>query len=181
MSFRATWSPSSVSRRPTASSRPSTRLTAENGRTGRVLNSLFLVKQPQCRIGNVVEAGIVERHAASRYPKGLSSIGVLEEKAEGRKKTFTHPGPIAILTSDSHEFDLYGLVNPGLPRPSPPPSHLAPLLALDPGGGSRDPALAPPKTGTGGLPHRHRDRRSSRRVGYGADTILRSCRQPGSP
>jgi len=66
-----------------------------------------LFEQPYCRIANVVEAGIVERQAASRYLKALSSMGVLRERAVGREKLFLHPRLLALLTSDTHEFDSY--------------------------------------------------------------------------
>jgi len=66
-----------------------------------------LFEQPYCRIANVVEAGIVERQAASRYLKALGSIGVLRESAVGREKLFIHPRLLALLTSDTHEVDPY--------------------------------------------------------------------------
>jgi Fic family protein len=66
-----------------------------------------LFEQPYCRIGNLVEAQIVGRQAASRYLKELSSIGVLIENAAGREKLFTHPRLLELLTSETHEFDLY--------------------------------------------------------------------------
>lgn len=66
-----------------------------------------LFEQPYCRIANLVEAEIVERQAASRYLKELSSIGVLIEEEVGREKLFTHPRLLALLTSDTHEIARY--------------------------------------------------------------------------
>lgn len=67
-----------------------------------------LFEQPCCRIGNVVDAGIVERQAASRYLKSLSGIGVLEERQMGRDKLFVHPRLLDLLTSERHEFSPLG-------------------------------------------------------------------------
>jgi Fic family protein len=67
----------------------------------------ILFEQPYCRISNLVEAEIVGRQAASRYLKVLSSIGVLVERAVGREKLFTHPKLLALLNSETHEFDRY--------------------------------------------------------------------------
>jgi len=66
-----------------------------------------LFEQPYCRIANVVEAGIVERQAASRYLKALADIGVLRDQARGREKLFVHPKLLALLTSDSHSVKPY--------------------------------------------------------------------------
>lgn len=67
----------------------------------------LIFEQPYCRIANVVEAGIVERQAASRYLKSLDSIGVLRERKVGREKLFTHARLPALLTSETHEFEPY--------------------------------------------------------------------------
>jgi Fic family protein len=67
----------------------------------------ILFEQPYCRIANLVEAGIVGRQAASRYLKGLTSIGVLVEQAVGREKLFTHPRLLALLTSDAPPEDKW--------------------------------------------------------------------------
>jgi Fic family protein len=64
-------------------------------------------EQPYCRIGNVVDAGIVGRQAASRYLKALASIGVLRERAVGREKLFIHTKLLALLTSETHEVESY--------------------------------------------------------------------------
>lgn len=67
-----------------------------------------IFEQPYCRITNLVEAGIVERQAASRYLKALVSIGVLQEQAMGREKLFVHPTLLGLLTTDSNTFAPYG-------------------------------------------------------------------------
>ena len=64
-------------------------------------------EQPYSRIANVVEAGIVGRQAASRYLKALTSIGVLREQTAGREKLFIHGRLLALLASDTHEWDSY--------------------------------------------------------------------------
>ena len=67
-----------------------------------------LFQQPYCRIANVVDAGIVERQAASRYLKALVEIGVLREETLGREKLFVHEKLLALLTSEEHGWDRYG-------------------------------------------------------------------------
>ncbi len=54
--------------------------------------------QPCCRIGSLVEAGIVRRQSASRYLKHLCAIGVLEERRTGREKLFINPALLRLLT-----------------------------------------------------------------------------------
>ncbi|WP_432798471.1 Fic family protein [Poriferisphaera sp. WC338] len=66
-----------------------------------------LFEQPYCRIGNLVEAGIVKRQTASVYLKSLVDAGVLAEKTVGRDKLFIHPQFLRLLCSDDHVFDGY--------------------------------------------------------------------------
>ena len=54
--------------------------------------------QPYTRIGNVVDAGIAKRQAASAYLKSLVKIGVLEEHKIGREKLFLNSALLATLT-----------------------------------------------------------------------------------
>ena len=63
--------------------------------------------QPYCRIANLVEAGIAQRQAASRYLKRLVEIGVLEERVSGREVLFVHPKLIRLLTSDDNAVEGY--------------------------------------------------------------------------
>lgn len=63
-----------------------------------------LFEQPYCRIGNLVDAGIVGRQAASRYLKALTAAGVLRERKEGREKLFIHLRLLELLTNELHEF-----------------------------------------------------------------------------
>jgi len=63
----------------------------------RELAELIFV-QPYCRIGNLVEAGIVQRQSASAYLKQLAGIGVLEERKVGREKLFVNPAFLNLLT-----------------------------------------------------------------------------------
>lgn len=67
-----------------------------------------LFEQPYCRIADVVEAGIVERQAASRYLKALAEIGVLREKTRGREKLFVHTKLLELLKSEDHSWEAYG-------------------------------------------------------------------------
>jgi Fic family protein len=69
-------------------------------------------EQPYCRIANVVEAGIAERQAASRYLKALVSVGVLREQSFGREKLFVHPKLMSLLTRDDGGFDPYPIRAP---------------------------------------------------------------------
>jgi len=64
--------------------------------------------QPYCRIANLVDAGIAQRQAASRYLKLLGEIDVLTERKVGREKIFVHPKLMTLLTTDAHEFEPYG-------------------------------------------------------------------------
>ncbi len=67
----------------------------------------IVFEQPYCRIANLVEAGIAERQAASRYLKALVSVGVLREQSFGREKLFVHPKFMALLTRDDNSFEPY--------------------------------------------------------------------------
>lgn len=67
-----------------------------------------LFEQPYCRIANVVDAGIVERQAASRYLEALVGVGVLREETLGREKLFVHDKLLALLTSEGHGRARYG-------------------------------------------------------------------------
>ncbi len=63
--------------------------------------------QPYCRIGNLVDTGLVKRETASKYLKQLCEIGVLEEIKAGRNKLFVHPKFIKVLTQDADAFTEY--------------------------------------------------------------------------
>lgn len=67
----------------------------------------LIFRQPYCRIGQVVDARIAQRQAASRYLKALVSVGVLEENAVGRERLFVHTKLLMLLTRDSNEFRPY--------------------------------------------------------------------------
>ncbi len=67
----------------------------------------IVFEQPYCRIANLVEAGVAERQAASRYLKALASIGVLREQTFGREKLFVHPKLMTLLTHDLNGFEPY--------------------------------------------------------------------------
>jgi Fic family protein len=66
-----------------------------------------IFEQPYVRIAHLIDKNIAERHAASRYLKQLSAIGVLAEEKRGRDKLFIHRKYMALLASDSHHFERY--------------------------------------------------------------------------
>ena len=67
----------------------------------------LIFEQPYCRIQNITQAGLVERHAASRYLKNLVGIGVLEDKAVGRERLFVNPKLLKLLTEEANDFESY--------------------------------------------------------------------------
>ncbi len=67
----------------------------------------LLFKQPYCRIGNIVDAGIAKRQTASAYLKQLSDIGVLREVKSGRENIFVHPKYIELLTGEENVWVYY--------------------------------------------------------------------------
>ncbi len=60
----------------------------------------LIFAQPYCRIGNLVDAGIAKRQAASEYLKRLCAVGILEEVKAGREKLFLHPKLLKLLTAE---------------------------------------------------------------------------------
>lgn len=67
----------------------------------------LIFEQPYCRITNIIEANLGERHAASRYLKRLVKLGVLQETLMGKDKLFIHPKLMRLLTQDSNDFARY--------------------------------------------------------------------------
>lgn len=67
----------------------------------------ILFEQPYCRIGNLVDKGIGQRQAASRYLQDLVGAGVLREVVAGREKLFIHPKLMQLLTRDGNEITPY--------------------------------------------------------------------------
>lgn len=68
---------------------------------------LLLFKQPYCRIGNIVDAGIAKRQTASVYLKQLCDLGVLREYKSGRENLFVHPKYIELLTGEENVWVYY--------------------------------------------------------------------------
>lgn len=66
-----------------------------------------IFEQPYCRIANLVDRGIAQRQAASRYLHALAELGVLAEKSLGKEKLFVHPRLLRLLGNDAHELDRY--------------------------------------------------------------------------
>ena len=67
----------------------------------------LLFKQPYCRIGNLVEAGIAKRQTASVYLNHLCDAGVLKEIKSGRENIFVHPKYIELLTGEENIWVFY--------------------------------------------------------------------------
>ncbi len=67
-----------------------------------------IFEQPYCRIGNLVDKGIAQRQAASRYLHDLTAQGVLREMAFGKEKLFIHPKLMGLLSGDGNRFEPYG-------------------------------------------------------------------------
>jgi Fic family protein len=66
-----------------------------------------IFEQPYCRIGNLVDKGIAQRQAASRYLHDLADLGVLREMPFGKEKLFIHPKLMQLLSRDSNQFQPY--------------------------------------------------------------------------
>jgi Fic family protein len=66
-----------------------------------------LFKQPYCRIGNLVAAGVAKRQTASVYLKQLTELGVLRELKSGRETLFIHPKYIELLTGEENVWVYY--------------------------------------------------------------------------
>jgi Fic family protein len=67
----------------------------------------LLFKQPYCRIGNLVDAGIAKRQTASVYLNQLCEIGILKEIKSGRENLFVHPKYIELLTGEENIWVYY--------------------------------------------------------------------------
>ena len=66
-----------------------------------------IFEQPYCRIANLVDKGVAQRQAASRYLQELVSVGVLREVKVGKEKLFTHPRLLQLLASDANNVPSY--------------------------------------------------------------------------
>jgi len=67
-----------------------------------------IFEQPYCRIADLVDKGVAQRQAASRYLKELAALGVLREMTVGKEKLFIHPKLMALLSRDGNQFAAYG-------------------------------------------------------------------------
>lgn len=56
-----------------------------------------LFRQPYCRIGNLVDAGIAKRQTASTYLKRMAGLGIVEERKRGRDKLFVNTKLLRVL------------------------------------------------------------------------------------
>ena len=66
-----------------------------------------IFEQPYCRIGNLVDKGIAQRQAVSRYLHDLADLGVLREMPFGKEKLFIHSKLIQLLSRDNNQFQHY--------------------------------------------------------------------------
>ena len=66
-----------------------------------------IFEQPYCRIGNLVDKGIAQRQAASRYLHDLADLGVLREMPFGKEKLYIHPKLMQLLSRDNNQFQAY--------------------------------------------------------------------------
>jgi hypothetical protein len=66
-----------------------------------------IFEQPHCRIGDLVDKGIAQRQAASRYLRDLVDLGVLRDMPLGKEKLFIHPKLMWLLSQDSNRFQPY--------------------------------------------------------------------------
>lgn len=66
-----------------------------------------IFEQPYCRISNLVDKGVAQRQAASRYLKDLAELGVLREMPFGKEKLFIHPKLMQLLSRDNNQFQPY--------------------------------------------------------------------------
>jgi Fic family protein len=66
-----------------------------------------IFEQPYCRISNLVDKGIAQRQAASRYLHDLADLGVLREMPFGKEKLFIHPKLMQLLSRDNNQFQPY--------------------------------------------------------------------------
>lgn len=67
----------------------------------------ILFEQPYCRISNLVDGGLCQRQAASRYLRQLVSEGVLKEVGKGREKLFLNTRLLEVLTNESNEYENF--------------------------------------------------------------------------
>ena len=70
-----------------------------------LVNVIF--EQPYCRIANLVDKGVAQRQAASRYLKDLVTLGVLQEMQLGKEKRFIHPKLMQLISRDNNTFAPY--------------------------------------------------------------------------
>jgi Fic family protein len=66
-----------------------------------------IFEQPYCRIGNLVDKGIAQRQAASRYLHDLAALGVLRDMPLGKEKLFIHPKLMQLIGGDGNLFPHY--------------------------------------------------------------------------
>jgi len=70
-------------------------------------------KHPRRRLGprlifsNVMDKGIAQRQAASRYLHDLAALGALRDMPSGKEKLFIHPKLMQLLSRDSNQFQPY--------------------------------------------------------------------------
>lgn len=63
--------------------------------------------QPYCRTNDLVKLGIGTRKTAAKYLGDLVSVGVLQERKEGREKLYIHTRFLDLLMNDGNEIIPY--------------------------------------------------------------------------
>jgi Fic family protein len=57
----------------------------------------LIFRQPYCKIGFIVDAGIAKRQTASQYLQELQRIGILTGEKLGRETVYKHPALLEVL------------------------------------------------------------------------------------
>jgi Fic family protein len=66
-----------------------------------------IFEQPYCRIENLIDKGITQRQAGSRYLKELVAIDVLSEVKVGREKIFINKRLMKLLREETNKFESF--------------------------------------------------------------------------
>ena len=67
----------------------------------------IIFSQPYCRVGDLVTAGLGHRNTASKHLRDLARAGVLDDKKAGRERIYLNTKLVALLASDSNDFQPF--------------------------------------------------------------------------
>jgi Fic family protein len=59
----------------------------------------LIFRQPYCKIGFIVDAGLAKRQTASQYLQELERIGILSGEKRGRETIYKHPALVKVLSA----------------------------------------------------------------------------------